>query len=206
MYLLTALLLACLTSASVDATTLMRMSVAQLSRAAGAIVRVRCIANENIWDAGEIWTRTTFEVEDVWSGAPADRGPLPQRIAVRLLGGTFGNITSHVSGIPRFHAGEEAVLFLEPTTRGDFSVISWQQGTFRIHRDVQTGDEAVTQDTASFATYDPASRRFEQAGIRRMRLADFRSLVEAALAAAAAPSAGGSPGVHSLGGVTPRNP
>ena len=55
------------------------------------------------------------------------------------------------------------MLFLEPTARGDFSILSWEQGTFRIRRDASTAQETVTQDTASFATFDPASRRFESA-------------------------------------------
>ena len=89
----------------------------------------RCIAAGAIWDSGEIWTRTTFEVAETWRGASGS-----QVIAVRLLGGTLGNISSRVSGIPRFQPGEEAVLFLEPSANGDFSIVSWQQGTFRIRR------------------------------------------------------------------------
>ena len=73
------------------------------------------------------------------------------------------------------------VLFLEPTARGDFSVVSWEQGTFRIQRDAETGWENVTQDTASFATFDPATRQFETAGIQRLALETFRARVEAAL-------------------------
>jgi hypothetical protein len=171
-----ALVLFAVTSSGAAPTALVRMSVAQISRTARSIVRARCIANVAIWDSGEIWTRTTFEVEESWSGTSPSG-----RIVVRLLGGTIGNITSRVSGIPRFVPGEDAVLFLEPSRYGDFSIVSWQQGTFRIRRNHQTGGEIVTQDTASFATYDPVSRHFEAAGIRSMRLADFRSLVDAAL-------------------------
>ncbi|MGA3293465.1 MAG: hypothetical protein ABSE45_05695 [Candidatus Acidiferrales bacterium] len=157
------------------ATTLTRMSLATMSQKAPVIVRARCLGNSTGWDAGEIWTFTSFEIEDVW------RGAAPARIVVRLLGGRAGNITSSVSGIPRFHAGEEAVLFLEPTPRGDFSVVSWQQGTFRIRRDSRTGEESVTQDTASFATFDPATRQFEATGIRNLPIDLLRARIEAAL-------------------------
>jgi hypothetical protein len=160
---------------SARATTLMRMSVAQMSRTARVIVRARCLGNSVSWDAGEIWTFTSFDVEEVW------RGYAPARVVVRLLGGRLGNVTSSVSGIPRFRAGEEVVLFLEPTPRGDFSVVSWEQGTFRIRPDPRTGEESVVQDTASFATFDPATHRFQTAGIRGLSLESFRARVDAAL-------------------------
>jgi hypothetical protein len=161
-----------------QATTLMRMSLAQMARTAQVIVRARCVSNATLWDEGEIWTRTTFDVEESWSGPPGSR-----QLAVRLLGGSLGNISSRVSGIPRFQPGEDTVLFLEPSRNGDFAIVSWQQGTFRIRQNAAMGAEIVVQDTASALTYDPVSRRFEAAGIRAMALVDFRSRVVAALGA-----------------------
>ncbi|MGH9712509.1 MAG: hypothetical protein ACRD5M_04325 [Candidatus Acidiferrales bacterium] len=157
------------------ATTLMQMSVAEMTRAADVVVRARCLANATGWDAGEIWTFTKFETEDVWKGAP------PRVITVRLLGGRTENLTSTVDGVPRFQPGEDVVLFLEPIARGDFSIVSWMQGTFRVRRDRNTGVESVTQDTATFATFDSSTRRFEASGIRDMRLDALRGQVVAAM-------------------------
>lgn len=176
----------CALPATARATTIAKMSLAKMSQAAKAIARVRCLSNSTIWDSGEIWTLTTFEVQQTW------RGTLPAEIAVRLLGGGLANITSTVSGVPRFRPGEEAVLFLEPTARGDFSVVAWQQGTFRIHRNNQSGEETITQDTASFPALvpnhgqnlDPRSRRPEMGGIAGMPVTTFRSRVEIALSEA----------------------
>jgi hypothetical protein len=156
-----------------SATTLVRMSVAQMAHAAQAIVRARCLEESTGWDAGEIWTFTSFDVQEVWQGSA------PARITVRLLGGRVGNLTSSVSGVPRFRSGEEVVLFLQQTPRGDFSVVSWEQGTFRIHRESATGLENVTQDSASFATFDPTSRQFEATGIRNLPIEIFRARVDA---------------------------
>ncbi len=161
--------------AEAAATTFARMSVAKMSHAASVIVRARCVANMTAWDAGEIWTFTSFETEDVWKGAA------PPRIQVRLLGGRSGNLTSQVSGIPRFQAGEEVILFLEMSPRGDYSVVSWMQGTFRILRDRRARKEIVTQDTASFPIFDPATHHFEVDGTRNVPLSLFRAQVEAAL-------------------------
>ena len=162
-------------AATAAATTLVRMSVAKMSLTAQAIVRARCLDSSARWDSGEIWTFTSFSVEEVWSGA------VPARITVRLLGGRVANLTSTVSGIPRFRRGEDVVLFLERMPTSDFSIVSWQQGTFRIRRDPASGQESVEQDTASFATFDSATRRFEAVGIRRMTLGAFRAQVDAAL-------------------------
>lgn len=157
------------------ATTLERMSIGQMARAAPVIVQARCVGNSTGWDAGEIWTFTSFHVQDAWRGSPL------ARITVRLLGGRVGKLTSYVSGVPRFRPGEDVVLFLQPTPRGDFSVVSWEQGTFRIHRNPVSGRARVTQDTASFATFDPLTRRFEAVGVRDMPLNELRARVDAAL-------------------------
>lgn len=162
------------------ATTLERMSLARMAQAAQVIVRARCISNSPAWAAGEIWTFTTFEVEEAWKGDSTAR--VPGMITIRLLGGTVGALTSHVSGVPRFHSGEDVLIFLEPTSRNDFSVLGWAQGTFRIRRDPRTGEQIVTQDTAAFATFNPQTRRFETAGIRNLPLAAFRERVQSAIA------------------------
>ena len=160
-------------------TTLERMSVAQMTQAARLVVRAQCVANSTAWDGGEIWTFTSFTVEDAWKGAPSGAA---QQLTVRLLGGSVGNLSSTVSGVPRFHPGEDVILFLQPTARGDYSIVSWVQGTFRIHRDARSGAEIVVQDTASFDTYDPATRQFDAEGIRNLPVAALRMRVQSALA------------------------
>jgi hypothetical protein len=165
-------LLAC---PSVTPTTLAHMSVSKLTHVSRLILRARCVENSTAWDEGEIWTFTTYEPTEVWKGSAQSR------VHVRLLGGRIGNLTSNVSGVPRFRTGEDVVLFLAPTTRGDFSVVSWVQGTFRIHHDQRTGEETVTQDSASFDTFDPSTRKFAASGIHDLPLQDFRSQVAAAL-------------------------
>jgi hypothetical protein len=173
--LLVALCASLLACARVTPTTLAHMSVAKLTHVSRLILRARCLKNSTAWDAGEIWTFTTYEPTEVWKGSA------PPRVSVRLLGGRIGNLTSNVSGVPRFHAGEDVVPFLTPTTRGDFSVVSWVQGTFRIHHDQRTGEDTVAQDSASFETFDPFTRKFAASGIRDLSLQELRSQVAAAL-------------------------
>ena len=168
-------------SPAAHGTTLMRMSVAQMSRTAQVIIRGRCLTNETTWDAGEIWTSTTFKLKKC--GVAHLYRWWPPLEASGCAFSAAHSVTSPPAS-PAFLAssqGEEVVLFLERTRRGDFSIVSWQQGTFRVRRDRQTGEEVVTQDTSSFATYDPVHRHFEEDGIRSMRTADLRSHVDAAL-------------------------
>jgi hypothetical protein len=160
------------------ATTLEKMSIERMARAANAIARVRCVSNSTVWQHGEIWTLTGFDVEQTW------RGALQAQITVRSLGGSIGVVTSTVSGVPRFRPGEEAVLFLEQNLYGDYFVVSWQQGTFRIRRDRRTSDETITEDTASYPTFDPRTRHMETNGVAGVRVSVFRAHVEAAAALA----------------------
>ncbi len=173
--------LAVLLATPAGATTLQLMSLAKMAQAAPLIVQAQCVANSVALDAGEIWTFTSFRVEDTW------RGNARPQITVRLLGGTMGDITSHVAGVPRFRPGEEVVLLLEPTHHGDWSVVSWEQGTFRIRRDASHSRALVTQDTASFATFDPVTRRFRATGVRNMPLQALHGQIEAALQTAGIP-------------------
>jgi hypothetical protein len=155
-------------------TTLAHMSIAKLTQSSRLIIRARCVDNFAAWDAAEIWTFSAFEPSEIWKGSSR------QRVSVRLLGGRVDNLTSNVSGVPHFRLGEEVVLFLSPTTRGDFSIVSWVQGTFRIHRNPQSGTETVTQDSASFDTFDPANKKFTPSGIRDLPLDELRAQVAAA--------------------------
>lgn len=162
-------------AAAAGSTTIERMSIQRLAQAAPVIVRARCTGTSVVYAGGEIWTLTSLDVEEVW------RGVAPAQITVRLLGGRWGDITSHVSGVPQFQPGEDVVLFLAPASRGEFSVVSWEQGTFRIRRGGSGGKSYVTQDTASFATFDPGTRTFRAIGIRDMPIDRFRAQVQAAL-------------------------
>jgi hypothetical protein len=171
--LCTGLLICC---AGLPGTTLEKMPIARMADLARVIVRAHCVSNSTGWDAGEIWTITSFDVAETWKGAASEQ------VIVRLLGGTVGSLTSHVSGIPRFRAGEEVILFLELTARGDFTVVSWEQGTFRVGRDPRSGMEIVTQDTAEFETFDPQTRQFKASGIRDFPLELFRVQVQSAFA------------------------
>ena len=160
---------------SIHATTLARLSLDQLAAAADAVARVRCSSVEARWENNEIWTLTSFEIVETMNGA------LPTRITVRLPGGRVGHLTASVDGTPRFNAGDEAVVFLERSRAGGFSVTAWVEGTFRISRVPRSGLETVTQDSSTFSVFDTATRAFHTEGNHRMPLEQFRERVAAAV-------------------------
>lgn len=157
-------------------TTLQRLTLEELAAAAPAIARARCLSSEVRWDSGRIWTFTVVEVIEPLKGS------LPQRITLRLLGGKVGGLVSKVEGVPRFSPGEEVILFLQSAHPGDWTVVSWVQGTFRIQRDASTKEDRVTQDTAGVALFDPVTRQFEKGQVRNLPLREFRTRLARAIA------------------------
>ena len=171
--LLTALALAI--TATVQATTLARLSIEQMAAAADHVARVRCIASESRWENGAIWTVTTFAVIE------SMKGTLPPQLKVRLPGGRVGHLTASVDGTPKFSPGDDAIIFLEQTRSGGYSVTAWAEGTFRISRDLRTGRETVTQDSSALAVFDSATPSFRTEGVRRMPVEQFRARVASAI-------------------------
>jgi len=175
---LTFALLFLLAGQPAPATTLQRMSLEELAASAPAIARVKILSSEARIESGRIWTFTQVEVQETFKGS------LSPRVTLRLLGGKAGALVSKVEGVPRFAPGEEAILFLQPTRLGDWSVVSWAQGTFRIAPAGAAGHELVTQDTAGVALFDPATRCFANGETRHLALPDFQARLAQAIARA----------------------
>jgi hypothetical protein len=150
------------------ATTLARLQFAQLAQESTAVARLRCLRSESLWQEGEIWTETRFEVLEV------EKGLLPRLVTVRMVGGRAGHLHSRVDGVPVFHPGEEVYLFLWGREGQAFSVMGWSQGTFRITRNARTGAETVTQDSAATPVFDPQTQEFRREGVRNLPLIIFR--------------------------------
>jgi hypothetical protein len=150
-----------------QATTLVRLRFQDLVHYSYSIARVRCAHSESRMDNSEIWTDTTFRV------LSHNKGYLPEEIVVRQPGGKFQHLHSHVEGAPEFHPGEEVYLFLSAHPSGQFLIVGWAQGTFRIHRDLRSGGETVTQDSAETPVFDPATSSFTKTGAKNLSVDVF---------------------------------
>jgi hypothetical protein len=158
------------------ATTLVRMDLSALARSAELIVRARFTGSKTRWENGAIWTFADLAVIEPLKGAP------PATLRVRLPGGRTGHVETRIEGVPQFAAGEEAVLFLERTSAGDYGITSWAQGTFRVRRSAAGGEATVTQDTSQYGVFDARTRQFTSDGVRDLPLSAFRTQVAAAIA------------------------
>ena len=130
-----------------------------------------------------MWTITFFEVTEVW------KGQSPRVARVRLLGGRTTQFTSHVAGVPHFRIGEDVILFLDAQPGGEYSILTWEQGTFRVHRSAthsgDAGFETIVQDTGSYHSMRPTNSTDSPAtdlGLPRgTTLEGFHQRVQAAL-------------------------
>ena len=114
------------------ATTVIPMSVEELTGAASQIVEARALSARSEWNPQRslIYTYTTFQVTRGLKGGAA------QTITVKQLGGSAGGYTQKVSGVHHAQPGEEALLFLRPSEAGDgtYVLVGLVQGNFRVFR------------------------------------------------------------------------
>src|ERR1700686_3775743 len=154
-----------------QATTLVRLRFQDMVHYSYSIARVRCMHAESVMENGEIWTDTSFRV------LSHNKGYLPEEIVVRQPGGKFQHLHSHVEGAPEFRPGEEVYLFLSGPPGRQFLIIGWAQGTFPIHRNLRSGGETVTQDSAETPVFDPASGSFTKIGVKNLSIDVFEQRV-----------------------------
>ena len=129
-----AFLAACLTLAlgsSAVATTLVRMSLAQLAQAATVIVRGSVVSQVSRWNAQHtrIFTFTTVAVAESLKGHAAST------LTIQQPGGAIGDLHALVPGTVIFHPATQYVLFLEPGPRGRYLPVGMAQGAYRVYSD-----------------------------------------------------------------------
>lgn len=123
------------------ATTLVRLSLEQLTQASTAIVQGRVISQESRWNPEHtrIFTYTSIAVSQ------ADKGNPPSTFVIEQPGGKVGNIHTFVAGVVHFRPETEYMLFLEPSSRdaSQYLVVGMVQGALRIYRDAATHQPRV---------------------------------------------------------------
>lgn len=131
---------------------------------AAAIVVGKCIGQESRWDATKNWilTYSTFEIEETLKGQPS------QRITIVTPGGTVGNLTQEVIGVPKFREGEENVVFVRNSQAGP-TVLYLEQGNYKVRKD-DRGDRMVEPAVSSAVMVDTGRGTAVQAeGPRKLR-------------------------------------
>ena len=130
--IVTTVVLACMLASQLRATSVVPMSIDEMTTKAELVVEGRAIEQWSQWDNNEhlIYTYTRFEVTLRLKGSATDT------IVVRQMGGSAGGYTQIVSGVHRWQTGDEAVLFLRQSVANDGSmaVVGLMQGNFRVTR------------------------------------------------------------------------
>ena len=120
-----------LLGALLSATTVIPMSIEELTSAADVVVRAHATEAWSTWNPERtlIYTYTRFRVEETHKGRAS------AVITVKQLGGSAEGYTQRVAGVRAWSPGDSAVLFLRPSEArdGTFVVVGLMQGDFRIH-------------------------------------------------------------------------
>jgi len=122
-----ALILALL-AAPAFATTVTRMSLAQLVKRADLIVQGEVQSVYTQWDAEHhlVFTFIAIRVDESLKGGNR------QSVLIRQVGGTVGTVQMSIAGVPQFKSGETAVLFLKRQDDSTFQVVGMNQGLYEI--------------------------------------------------------------------------
>lgn len=131
---------------------------------AASIVVGKVIAQESRWDASRNWilTYSTFAVEKTLKGQPA------QQITIVTPGGTVGNMTQDVVGVPKFRQGEENVVFVRNSQAGP-TVAFLEQGNYKV-RSNERGDRIVEPAVSAAVLVDTGrGTAVAPEGARQMR-------------------------------------
>ena len=116
------------------ATTIKALTLGQLSRLSGRIVQGYVTSKQVIeLEKGEMWTRYTIYVEEVWKG---DQRLLGQSFDLTLQGGELGHGVTHrgqvIHGQVKLEQGDKGILFLERSAAGHWIFTGMSQGWFKV--------------------------------------------------------------------------
>lgn len=127
------------------ATTVVPPSFAELVSAADAIYRgeVKAVESRRVAAAdgtGLIKTFVTFAVERTL------KGPAQNEVVLEFLGGTVGDESLTVSGMPKFKAGDREFVFLQKNGVQFCPLVAMMHGRYRVMRDASAGRDYVARD------------------------------------------------------------
>ena len=156
-----------------QATTLLRLDVDQLARAADAVITgtVTQTRSERDQATGLIVTLVSLTIERVLAGEA------PPNVEVVTLGGRLGEIRQVVSGAAALEEGEEVALFLERLPNGRSRVVGMFEGQFRLEHG-ENGAEVYR--SGGIPLYDAASQQYVPPTDLRLRLHELEQQVKAA--------------------------
>jgi hypothetical protein len=122
------------------ATTMVSMSLEQLTQASSDIVQGTVVNQVSGWNSAhtQIFTVTTVAVSQRFKGNAGST------LEIQQLGGTVGNRRVYVPGDISLQPQQTYVLFLEPVPASTrYRVVGMTQGAYRIYQDATTHEDRV---------------------------------------------------------------
>lgn len=129
------------------ATTVQRLHLDDLVRKANTIVVGKATKSRSFWNSNHklILTTYTLEIQETIKGERS------RTVEVTTIGGTVGDVTLQVAGMPSFAPGENAVVFIE-YVGGFATVVGLEQGKFAV----RNGEVSNRMTGLSFPDGQPA--------------------------------------------------
>jgi len=166
-------------------TTVIAPTFDELVAQAELVVVAQVVALRSAWTESRsgrtIVTDVTVSIERTL------KGPVFVQRSLELLGGTVGDDTLRVSGMPEFHVGDRDVLFIHDSGRPVSPLVGFAYGRFRIARDTATGVEMIrTHDGRPLAsTNDVGNTKPPSFAVpgRAMSLDEFLAAIDAKVSA-----------------------
>ena len=160
------------------ATTVIPMDVEKLASLSTHIVEARAIEMTSQWNADHtlISTYTRFQVTRTL------KGQTPATIMVRQLGGTVDGVSQRVAGVHQWRLGEEALLFLQPSSIPDGALVvtGLMQGNF-LMRHTPQGVTYVSNGMPEASEYHAATGEVNQYRGSSLRLEELESRIQKAV-------------------------
>ena len=158
-----------LTAASARSTSVLPLTFDELVARADEVIMARVVARQSSWVTSRsgraIVTDVTFSVERTLKGESRIQRTL------EFLGGTVGDVTLTVAGIPEFQVNDRDVLFVRDTGRPASPLVGFSYGRFRVVRDAAFGTDIIrTFDGRPLASLDDVGNTRPPAFLRPARV------------------------------------
>ena len=115
-----------LLAGSASATTVPKMELPELVSASDSIVQGRVESVESRWENDLAYTYVSVIVDEPL------KGERRRALLIRQIGGKIGSLNVTVSGMPKFKARDQVILFLKRRQDGTFDVVGLNQGKYEI--------------------------------------------------------------------------
>jgi hypothetical protein len=142
--LLFALLASFASQAMLHATTVRPPTFPQLVARAGFVAEtvVKSVRSERITQGANtaIFTYVTFVTRSAITGA------VPGEFTLEFLGGTVGEESMTVVGMPQFFIGQRDVVFVEKTTGQICPLVTLGHGRYRVYTDASSPTPLIARD------------------------------------------------------------